>query len=497
MTSSSVRVRFAPSPTGFLHVGGARTALFNWLYARRFGGTFILRIEDTDRTRYHPDSLADIFAGLRWLGLDWDEGPEVGGAYGPYLQSERTDLYQRYARQLVEQDLAYYCYCSSARLEALREEQKAHKDAAAGYDRRCRYLTAAQRAECEAAGIRPVIRLKAPLEGATTFTDAIRGEITVENSSLDDLVLLKSDGFPTYHLANVVDDHLMEISHIMRADEWLPSVPKHMLLYKAFGWQPPVLAHLPLILDPSGHGKLSKRKKRDGGEYAIFVHEFRQAGYLPEALFNFLTLVGWSLDDKTQILSPETAIANFDLTRVNKSPAAFSYEKLDWMNGYYIREMPADALAARLTPYIAKGLGLSEDQVRRRPETLQLIPLIRERVKLLPDVVEWVDWAYRGDLLAYDAGLLIAKNTTPAQCRQALYAARQALGELDVFQTAAVEEELRPLPDQLGLKAGQFFGILRVAATGKAVSPPLFESLAVLGRDRSLARLDAAIAKLS
>ncbi|HID86769.1 MAG TPA: glutamate--tRNA ligase, partial [Anaerolineae bacterium] len=244
--NKSVRVRFAPSPTGYLHVGGARTALFNWLFARHHNGVFILRIEDTDRTRYREDALDDIMEGLRWLGLEWDEGPEVGGDYGPYFQSQRLDIYQEYARKLVESGHAYYCYCSPERLAQLREEQRRRGEPALGYDRHCRYLTAKQRADYEAQGIVPVVRLKVPLEGQTSFHDVLHGDITVDNASLDDLVLLKSDGYPTYHLANVVDDHLMEISHIMRADEWLPSVPKHVLMYRAFGWEPPVFAHLPI-----------------------------------------------------------------------------------------------------------------------------------------------------------------------------------------------------------------------------------------------------------
>ncbi|MGQ9667707.1 MAG: glutamate--tRNA ligase, partial [Anaerolineae bacterium] len=398
MASVPVRVRFAPSPTGYLHVGGARTALFNWLFARRHHGVFILRIEDTDRTRYQEDALEDLMAMLRWLGLDWDEGPDVGGPYGPYFQSQRLHIYQEYAEKLVREGHAYYCYCSPERLEAMREEQR-RRGEPPGYDRHCRYLTAKRRAEYEAQGIKPVIRLAVPLEGQTSFTDVIRGTITVDNSSLDDLVLLKSDGYPTYHLANVIDDHLMRISHIMRADEWLPSVPKHVLLYQAFGWEPPAFAHLPVILDPSGQGKMSKRRQRVGDkEHYVLVREFKEAGYLPEAMFNFLTLVGWSLDDKTQIMSKELAIQHFDLDRINKAPAAFSYEKLEWMNGYYIRQLPPDELAERLVPFLARGLDMSEEEIRRRPDTRLLAPLVQERIKLLSEAVEMIDFAYREQL---------------------------------------------------------------------------------------------------
>ncbi|MGQ9517555.1 MAG: glutamate--tRNA ligase [Anaerolineae bacterium] len=495
MASVPVRVRFAPSPTGYLHVGGARTALFNWLFARRHHGVFILRIEDTDRTRYQEDALEDLMAMLRWLGLDWDEGPDVGGPYGPYFQSQRLHIYQEYAEKLVREGHAYYCYCSPERLEAMREEQR-RRGEPPGYDRHCRYLTAKRRAEYEAQGIKPVIRLAVPLEGQTSFTDVIRGTITVDNSSLDDLVLLKSDGYPTYHLANVIDDHLMRISHIMRADEWLPSVPKHVLLYQAFGWEPPAFAHLPVILDPSGQGKMSKRRQRVGDkEHYVLVREFKEAGYLPEAMFNFLTLVGWSLDDKTQIMSKELAIQHFDLDRINKAPAAFSYEKLEWMNGYYIRQLPPDELAERLVPFLARGLDMSEEEIRRRPETRLLAPLVQERIKLLSEAVEMIDFAYR-EQLDYPAEQLIGEKMSAEASLEALKRARQVTAELETFDAPAVEAALRPLVDELGVKARQLFGIIRIAITGKPVSPPLFESMAILGKERCLRRLDAAIERL-
>ncbi len=371
MTDKAVRVRIAPSPTGYFHVGSARTALFNWLFARHHGGKFVVRVEDTDRTRYNPEAVPDLVDSLRWLGLDWDEGPEVGGDYGPYYQSERLDLYQHYAEWLVNEGQAYRCYCSPQRLEALREEQRQQKQDV-GYDRHCRYLTSAQRAEYKAQSITPVIRLKAPLEGQTSFCDVLYGTITVQNETLDDLVLLKSDGFPTYHLANVVDDHLMAISHIMRGDEWLPSVPKHILLYNAFGWEIPVYAHLPLILAPRDKGKLSKRH---GG---VEVRDFRRQGYLPEAMVNYLARVGWSYDDKTEIFSREELIRYFDLDGINNSPARFSYERLEWMNGYYIRQLATDELARRLVPFMARaGFDVTADDVQ------PIVPLIQERLKTL------------------------------------------------------------------------------------------------------------------
>jgi glutamyl-tRNA synthetase len=475
MNDKPVRVRFAPSPTGYLHVGGARTALFNWLYARHHNGVFILRIEDTDRTRYQEDALQDLMDGLRWLGLDWDEGPEVGGDYGPYFQSQRLGLYQEYAQKLVDEGHAYKCYCSPERLAEMRKLQRGRDQT--GYDRRCRTLTAKERADYEAQGIVPVIRLAVPLEGQTSFHDIIRGDTTVENSSLDDLVLLKSDGYPTYHLANVVDDHFMAISHIMRADEWLPSVPRHVLLYQAFGWEIPIYAHLPVILAPTGKGKLSKRH---GG---VAVHDFRREGYLPEAMVNFLARVGWSYDDKTEFFTRQELIKKFDLEGVNKSPAAFSYDKLDWMNGTYIRQLGLDELAERLLPFLT---GADLATVRR------LAPLVQERLKKLAELVELTDFFFTAEL-DYDPQLLIGKKMTAEESLAALARARETLASLPDFGEETLEPALRALAEEMSLKVGQLFGVIRVAVTGKKVAPPLFGTLAVLGREKALLRMDKAL----
>jgi glutamyl-tRNA synthetase len=471
-----VRVRIAPSPTGYFHIGSARTALFNWLFARHHGGKFIVRIEDTDRTRYHPEAVPDLVASLRWLGLDWDEGPEAGGDFGPYYQSERLDLYQHYANWLVQHDHAYRCYCSPERLAALREQQRANKEDV-GYDRHCRWLTAAQRAEYEAQGIVPVIRLKVPIEGQTSFDDVLYGTITVDNQSLDDLVLLKSDGYPTYHLANVVDDHLMEISHIMRGDEWLPSVPKHVLLYNAFGWEIPAYAHLPLILAPTGQGKLSKRH---GG---VEVREFRRQGYLPEAMVNYLARVGWSYDDKTEIFSRKELIRYFDLSGVNSSAARLSYERLEWMNGYYIRQLSVEDLSKRLVPFMLEA-GFHVTAAQMQP----IVPLIQERLKTLSDVVDKAAFFFR-DELQYDSRLLVGKKMTAHESLLALDRAREVLAGLPDFQIETSEPAMRSVAEELGLKAGQLLSIIRVAVTGDTVSPPLFETVAVLGRARTLTRL--------
>ncbi len=492
MASSPVRVRMAPSPTGYFHMGSARTSLFNWLYARHTGGRFILRIEDTDQKRYHPQALADIFASLRWLGLDWDEGPEVGGDYGPYFQSQRLPIYQEYARKLVQADAAYYCYCSEERLTALRAEQRA-RGQTPGYDRHCRALTARQRAEYEAQGIVPVVRLKAPTEGTVAFHDLIRGEITVDVRTLDDLVLLKSDGFPTYHLAHVVDDRLMEITHILRGDEWLSSTPRHILIYQAFGWQPPVMAHLPLLLDPSGKGKMSKRKPViDGVEYPTLIRDFRKEGYLPEALFNFLALLGWSYDASSDLFTREEAIARFDIARIHPKPAVVSYSKLEWMNGHYIRQLSTEELTRRLIPYLATAFHLSEAEVARHPALPVIAPAIQERLKKLADASEMIDFIFRepGD---YDPQGLIGAKLTVEQSREALRAAREVLAGLPEFTAEPMEVALRALAAQMGIKAGSLFGILRTAVTGKTVAPPLFASLVAVGRERTLARCDRAL----
>jgi len=486
---SEVRVRFAPSPTGFFHAGGARTLLFNWLYARHHGGKFVLRIEDTDQTRYEEPALQDMLESMRWLGLDWDEGPEVGGPYSPYFQSQRLPLYQECAQKLLDSGAAYKCYCSEERLNQMRAEQE-RRGQAPGYDGHCRQLSAQQQAEYEAHGCVPVIRLKVPLSGETEFEDVLRGRIRVQNAELHDLVLIKSDGFPTYHMANVVDDHVMQVSHVLRAEEWLSSTPYHVLLYQAFGWTPPQIAHLPVILNPEGKGKMSKRKtvvegrpEGGGSEHYVRMHEFRAAGYLPEAMFNFLALVGWSYDDKTDILTREQIIRRFDLDHISKSPAKFSYDKLDWMNGVYIRQLSVDDLATRLQPFLDEaGLHADADTVRR------ITPLIQERMVTLSDAADLVGFLFAAEL-RYDPHMLVQKGMKAEQARQALAESQRILSGAPSFDEATLEPLLRAKADALGLKARQFFGTLRVAVTGREVSPPLFGTLAVLGREKVLDRL--------
>ncbi len=484
----SVRVRMAPSPTGYFHLGSARTALFNWLYARHTGGKFILRIEDTDRARYVPDSLQDIIASLRWLELDYDEGPEVGGDCAPYFQSERLPIYHQWAGRLIAEGLAYRCYCSAERVDALRQAQVAAKEPTIGYDRHCRTLTQAQRAELEASGAPSVVRFAMPIEGQTSFVDVLRKIKPFDNDKVRDPILLKTDGFPTYHFANVIDDHLMAITHILRGDEWLSSVPLHVNLYRALGWEMPVFAHLPLILDPSGIGKLSKRKKRAEGdeELLTFIREYREAGYLPEAMFNFLANMGWAYSADTDIFTREQAIAQFDIVDINPAAGALPMSKLDWMNGHYIRQLSPADLAGRLAPFLAADLGQPAETLAADPALPVLVPLIQERLKTLADAGELVDFAFVEEI-SYDPKMLVAKGLTVAQSLAALETAQRLLAETP-FDEAALEPALRDLAVELGLKVGQLFGILRVATTGKNVAPPLFGSLVALGRARTLAR---------
>ena len=495
MTDRPVRVRFAPSPTGYLHIGGARSALFNWLYARGHGGRFILRIEDTDRKRYIDDSMPDILAGLRWLGLQWDEGPEVGGDYGPYFQSERLPIYTRWADWLVDNGHAYRCYCTEERLAALREQQVANKEQS-GYDRHCRYLTTEQRAEREAAGDSYVVRFAIdPIDGSTTFHDAIRGEITVEHSLLQDAVLLKSDGWPTYHLAAVVDDHPMEISHIMRSDEWLPSAPLGVLLYAAFGWEPPVWAHLPVILNPNGKGKMSKRYtlNEDGTSVPVHLRDYIADGYISEAMVNFLANIGWSIDGSREVFTPEEAMAAFSIDGINPSPAAFPYDKLVWLDGVYIRELDDEDLYRRLLPFVARGVGMSEAEMAARPELRPAVPLIKERIKTLADATPMLGFLFVDGPIEYDdPAALIGKKMTATDSIVALDAALAALPEVDPWTHGTIEACLRSLPESTGLKLRDLLTPVRVAVTGSNVSPPLFETLEILGRERTMERLAVA-----
>jgi glutamyl-tRNA synthetase len=484
-------VRYAPSPTGDFHVGGARTALFNYLFARHHGGKFILRIEDTDQKRLNPKAMAWLLNGLRYLGLDWDEGPEAGGDYGPYVQTQRLAIYQKYAQQLLDNGQAYRCFCRPERLEAVRQAQRTKKQPV-GYDRHCRNLPAAEAAARVAQGESHTVRARLPLDGQIVVHDVIKGAVTFRNENLQDAVLMKSDGIPTYQLANVVDDHLMEISHILRGDEWMNSLPLHWHLYAAFGWEPPVMAHLPLILNPTGQGKMSKREGRapDGRLLPVFVRTFEALGYLPEAMINYLALVGWSYDDKTEVMSRAELIERFSLERVNAAPAAWNYDKLNHLNGQYIRQLSPEALTERLLPFVQRA-GLRADYERLLPIT----PLIQERIELLSEAPAQVDFFFAAQLPDYDRAELIPKKSDLAATLTALIEAGEILDTVE-FSHDALDTALRAAAERLGLKVGQMFQPIRVAICGRTAAPPLLETLLVLGRETVLQRLGQAIDKL-
>jgi len=482
-----VRVRYPPSPTGFQHIGSVRTALYNYLYSRRQGGTFVLRIEDTDRKRFVPEALQDIYDTFSWLGFHWDEGPDVGGPKGPYFQSERLPSYKACADELMAKGHAYRCYCTAERLEGLRKGQEtasAGDPSQQGYDRHCRSLSDAERQSQERTGAPSVIRLAIPLEGSTSFTDMLLGEITVDNKAISpDPVLIKSDGFPTYHMANVVDDHMMEITHIMRGQEWLPSVPLHVILYEALGWTPPAYCHLPMVMGKDGH-KLSKRLG------STSVRDFRAQGYLPDALLNCIAMVGWSYDGSRELFTLKELEELFDIGKLNKSPGVFDYQKLEWFNGTYIRAKSRQELADLIAPFM-KSAGLPGDDRR----TLEGIAgLVQERVKVLSEVPGMVRFIFEEPPAPAPEDLL-PKKADPSKTVDALRRLEALLPELGETPEAA-EARLRALADELGMKLGDLLMPLRVAVTGSKVSPPLMESIRVMGVQEARRRATRAISIL-
>ena len=479
--SRNFRVRFAPSPTGEPHVGNIRTAIFDWLLARQRGGEFIVRVEDTDRARAVDGAVEVIMEALKWLGIEWHEGPDIGGKHAPYMQSERLPLYAKHADMLLDSGFAYKCYCSEERLDSVRKA-RSKRQQATGYDRHCRDLPDDERSRLEdqmrERGETPVVRFRMPLDGTTTVDDLVRGEVTFENRLVDDFVMLKSDGYPTYHLAHLVDDHEMRITHVLRGEEWLPSVPRHLQLYNALGWQPPLFAHLPIILAPDR----SKLSKRHG---ATSLLEYRELGYLPHTMVNFLTLLGWSLDDKTELFSTDALIENFSIERISKAGAIFNTEKLDWMNGHYIREMSAEQLADALLDFWAAFPPPEIPTLPSRELALKIVPLVQERLKTLRDAAPLVAFLFK-DNIEYETDELVQRRMDAESTRRCLQAAHDGLTSLDSFDAQPIEALLRGMVKDLDVKAGQLFGSLRVATTGQRIAPPLFGSLEVLGRERSL-----------
>ncbi len=491
MDLSPVRVRFAPSPTGRMHLGSARTALYCYLLARRTGGTFILRIEDTDRKRYVEGAEQELIDGLHWLGLDYDEGPDIGGPYGPYRQTERREIYQKWADELVERGRAFHCFCTPERLEQVRQEQQKNKQNPR-YDGTCRDIPLEEARRRAANGEKHVIRFKMPREGQTKAVDVMRGEITWEYSQLDDTVLLKSDGLPTYHLAAMVDDYEMKVTHVIRGSEWLSTFPVHVNVIRALGWPEPVWMHLSVFLKPSGKGKMSKREAaeavKDG--HSIFVMDLKDLGYTPEGVLNWIVLMGWGVAED-DVMSLDDMINRFTTDNLNPSPAAINFAKLDHFNGTHIRLMQADDLAGRIKPFFERE-GYRVDNAK----LLKIVPLIRERLVTLDDCIPFAGFFFKDDVSPLPQDLL-AKDLSPAQSADVARKALAILEALPEISHPSAEPPLRQFVEEAGLHPNQVFGILRVAVTGQKVSPPLFESMEIIGRETVLARIRRAVDMLS
>jgi glutamyl-tRNA synthetase len=468
-----VRVRIAPSPTGDPHVGTAYIALFNLAFARRNGGQFILRIEDTDRTRSTRESEEAIFRSLRWLGLEWDEGPDKGGPFGPYRQSERKAIYEEHAGQLLATGSAYRCFCSAERLEQVREEQRARSEPPR-YDRACRAIPPEEAARRAAAGEPHVVRLAMPDTGETVLRCPLRGDISYPNHQMDDQVLVKSDGFPTYHLANVVDDHLMGVTHVIRAEEWIPSTPKHIVLYRAFGWEPPTFVHMPLLRNQD-RSKISKRKNPTSLDY------YRRAGILPEAMVNFLGNMGYSFGDNREKFTLAEMVESFSFEKVSLGGPVFDIDKLEWLNGLYLRELTPDALLDRL-----------QAEVFSREALARIVPLVQERIRRLEEFVPMTDFFFSGALVYEPATLLPKKVEAPA-ARKALAELTERLDAVVAWSEPALEEVLRGYAEEAGWKAKDLFMMVRVAVTGRSATPPLFATMAVVGKPMCQFRLRRAV----
>jgi len=461
----------APSPTGDMHVGSMATLLKNYAFAKKNGGQFILRIEDTDQNRLIEGSEAGLKQIIRDYGLDWDEGPGKDGGHGPYVQSKRLEIYQKKAQELIDKDLAYYCFCSKERLEQVREAQRAEKKPPR-YDQHCRNLSKEEVQERIGAGEEHVVRLKVPVNQEVKFTDLLRGEIVVNSNEIDDQVLMKSDGYPTYHLAVVVDDHLMKISHVMRGEEWISSTPKRILLYQAFGWQLPTYVHIPVFLNPDGKGKMSKRKG------TVSARSFLDQGYLPEAMLNFFMILGWTPKDQREILTLAEYIQEFDPQDISSNSVVFDLNKLKWMNGVYIRNLELNELKDRLGSFLPSDFPA---------EKLDLIlPLIQERLETLAQVEELTEFFYRD--IELDVGKLLKKADSEVVADE-LNKTQESLDSLKDWSIESIEKTIRDLQENSGWKRGQYFMMLRLAMTGRKVSPPLFETIHVLGKETARDRL--------
>lgn len=482
---SDVRVRFAPSPTGFLHVGGARTALFNYLFAQHHEGAFILRIEDTDLERSTEAAIGAILNSLRWLGLEWDEGPEVGGSMGPYFQTERLELYEEFAERLVEQERAYYCYCTPEELKQRRQKQR-ERGEVPRYDRRCLDLTQSERKQFEEEGRARALRFRAPTQETVTVTDVVHGQIEFDpREAVDDFVIIKSDGTPTYNYAVVVDDHLMNITHVIRGDDHLSNTPKQVALYEALELECPVFAHLPMVLGPDKK-RLSKRHGPTS------VQEYRDKGYLPEAMTNYLSLLGWSLDDETEVFDMETAAGVFELEQVNKNPAVFDEEKLKWMNGLYIRELEVDEFYEKGLPFLVEAELVTADPPAEEEQRIKrILAAVQDRVKLLSELPFHTEYFFVEPEEYNEKG--VNKHLSKPGRSELIRQARNSLAELETWDRESIEATVRGLMDELDVSGGDMIHPLRIATTGRTFSPGAFLTLELIGQEAVVRRLDRAV----
>ena len=488
MSNNSYRVRFAPSPTGSFHLGSARTALYDYLVARQSNGQFILRIEDTDRKRYVEGAEDELINVMHWLGIDYDEGPDKGGPYGPYRQSERKETYLKYAHELIDKDFAYYCFCTPERLSKVRQE-KQKKKLPPHYDRHCRNLSKEEAEERVRNGEPHVIRFKSPTTGSTTVHDMVRGDIKFENSNLDDFILVKSDGWALYHLAAIVDDHLMHVTHVIRGSEWLPTSPLHSLIWKAFGWDEPQWVHLSVFLKPSGKGKMSKREAtqltKDGR--SIFVKDLKDFGYLPEAVINWVALMGWSYDDHTEFFTMEDLVEKFSLKKLNPSPAAINFSKLDHFNKVHIKALSNEELAERLQPFfIEKGFDVSKEQL------IPIAPIVKERIITLDDAVEMCAFLFKNEI-THDQDALIIKNKTAEETYQIGKEALDFLVTIEPWNIETLDLKVKAYMEEKGLSPRELLSFLREGISGQRVTPPLFDCMQVLGKETTLSRLRDAV----
>lgn len=482
--NNKVRVRFAPSPTGDLHIGGVRTALFNWLFARHNDGKFILRIEDTDAERSTTESAEQIISAMEWVGLNWDEGPRVGGNSGPYFQSQRQNLYKNALNYLLEKERAYYCYCTPEEVEEMKKEEE-NAERPPIYSGRCRNLSEEEKKSFEEEGREPVIRLKTPDEGYTVVKDIVRGKVSFENRLQEDLIIAKSDGTPTYNFACVVDDHAMGITHVIRADEHLSNTPKQIMIYNALDYEVPEFAHVPMILAPDR----SKLSKRHG---ATSVDEFKEKGYLPEAIVNYLLLLGWSPGNNQEIISLEKAIEKFDLDNVSKNPAVYDTKKLTWVNSQYMRDLPLERIVSQAMPLIKKTRYIRDNSSEKEFEHLnKIIDAVRERSRTLLELVDGISYFYNDDFEYDEKG--VKKHFKKEDTITIIENDIDCLNNVEPFTREEIEKVYRERSKELGVKAARMIHTTRLALSGRTFGPGLFTLVELIGRDKSINRLERAL----